>query len=221
MIKLIRMVLVSCCLFACITPALVADDLGVIEGRVVDHSGRAVAGAKVNVDAMDGKIRASFVHYEVTDKNGSFKFDHLKMMEYKIFAMKEEEGFPDLSFAFYSNNVVTKVVLTPKAPKAKVVLKISKGGRISGSLTSRSTKEGVAATFELKRVAPPQLWITTAFQSSFSVLVPADAEIILKVSAHGFEDWYYPGTNDPNRAVPIKMKSAEDKQFDIALQEKH
>lgn len=193
--------------------------IGSIQGKVVDDNGHALAGAQVQVDAADGKVRADFLRYQTTDKNGLFKFDRLAMGQYRVFAKKEADGFPDTSFAFYSNHSVTKAILTRRAPNANVIVKVTKGGRLLGTIRSDAYTQPSGATFELRYQANPKIWFTTAFRTPFQLLVPPHTDIVLKIRSTGYADWYYPGTSDPKKARAFRIAPGEEKELQVVLNE--
>jgi len=59
---------------------------GVIIGRVVDSTGRAVQGAKVYLREHD-KPQMGAVHYFTTDQRGQFRIENLRPGDYDVYAV--------------------------------------------------------------------------------------------------------------------------------------
>jgi hypothetical protein len=85
------------------TQFTVASASGTVEGTMLNEKGKPVVDAAVNVD--NGKPTIGAIRYFRTDKKGHFVIDHLAWGKYKVFAQKESEGYPDSTWAFYSDNV--------------------------------------------------------------------------------------------------------------------
>src|SRR5579884_1758349 len=86
---------------------------GTIEGIVVNEQQQPVVKALVNADPVDGKVRMTAVRYVETDERGRFAIQHLDRGTYRIYAMKEAEGYPNTRFSFYSNVPAPLVTLGP------------------------------------------------------------------------------------------------------------
>src|ERR1700680_1048581 len=75
---------------------------GTVRGKVVDTSGQPVVGAMVSAKRL-GVPLARAIEYVSTDQGGLFTIRGLEWGTYGIFANKEEDGYPNTSFQFYSN----------------------------------------------------------------------------------------------------------------------
>src|SRR5205823_11454524 len=95
---------------------------GIIRGKALDERGRPISGAKVNAEPEDSRPKASAIQFAETDANGRFLLQHLEWGTYKVFGQKESDGYPNLNFAFYSDNRFPRVTLGPKLPIAEITL---------------------------------------------------------------------------------------------------
>jgi Carboxypeptidase regulatory-like domain len=191
--------------------ARVPRDSGLISGTVVDERNVAVAEAQVNVSAFDGRIRTSAIRFVETDAAGHFSIDGLAWGKYKVFAMKQVSGYPNMAFSFYSNDTFPTATITPAAPAVEIHIQLGpKAGTLSGSVEDAQTGAPVNAGFKLIRADSPDNWISTSLPSKYRVLLPAATDIFVEVSAPGYKDWTSPG--------PLRLKSGQEKRLDVALE---
>jgi len=192
---------------------------GSIRGTVINEKGLPVQAARVEVDPLGGPPRSDLVREAETDKDGRFSIVNLELQAYKVFAMKESDGYPDTSFAFYSNHIFPTVTLTATAPGVDMVLKIGPpAGVIKGTVRDASTGKPVNAGFVLRRASDPDNWVSLSQPAEFRVLVPPAMDIIVEVSAQGFRTWYYGGMSDPLKRSALRLASSEETKLDVELQ---
>jgi len=192
------------------------------QGTVLDDKQYPVQDAKVRAEPADTKAKARHVRYVKTDKKGHFLIERLPWGEYHVFAMKEEEGYPNTYFSFYSKDVFARVTLTAQAPAAVLSLTLGpKAGVITGSISDVITKKPVGtARFDLTRDGNSQYWISTSVSATYRILLPADANVAIQVTAPGYEDWYYPGTSDSSKSAPVRLIPDQKLNIEIKLQPK-
>jgi protocatechuate 3,4-dioxygenase beta subunit len=159
---------------------------GSLHGTVLDTTGNPVIAATVEIVSADD-TSTSGVPYVLTDKNGTFEVHDLRFGEYRVFAFKESDDFPNTYFSFYSNNRFVRVVITQEKPITSLTVQIAKGARIVGTVVDKSNGKPVSATFQLSRLDKRTLSVSTRLRPSFSFLLPTDTAVSLKVTAGGFE----------------------------------
>jgi hypothetical protein len=215
-----KIISATCGLLITFLPCLAGfgQQQGKIEGVVRNEQGIAVAGATVKAQP-EGVVLSSAVPQIETDAGGRFEMDHLPSGTYKIFAMKESAGYPDTSFAFYSNQRFPKLVLRSDAQPAEIVLRIGPpGGIMTGIVSDAVTGRPVAASFILRRVSDSRLWISMAQRSDYRVLLPPDVEVAVEVSADGYSAWHYGDSVDRMHRRPIRLRPGEEKKLNVSLQ---
>ena len=189
-----------------------AQETGSIRGVVVDSGGVPISGAKVNASPLGGWKIVRFVRFVETDEQGHFLIDRLQLGKYAVFGMKEEAQYPNMSSSFYSDNVFPSAVLTPSVPAAEVRVQLGpKGAVLTGQITS--AKNGLPLTdagFKLTRAAAPNEWLSTSVRPEYSVLIPSNTDVLLEVSAPGFETW--------NPGHPLRLSPGAELRLDISLQ---
>jgi len=199
--------------------AMAAEHPGVIRGLVVDESGVPVAAVQVSIDAMDGLPRLAPVRMAETDKNGHFSIDNLELGSYKVFAKKESAGYPDMSYAFYSNQIFTTATLIANSPAADVSLRVGpKAGTVWGLVTDSATNKPVATTFTLRRVDLPDEWVSIGQRSDYRILIPSSTKVSLEVSAPGYKVWQFPRDAGTAGGSLLDLAPGEQKRIDIRLQ---
>jgi hypothetical protein len=190
------------------------QDTGLIRGTVTDENGAPIAKAKVNADPADGRPRASLVHFVETDEGGRFLIERLSWGKYKVFAKKEDAGYPDLHWSFYSNDVFQTAIITPEAPSAELQIRLGpKAAIMTGSVTNGATGAPVTADFKLIRARSSDKWISTSKRSDYRVLLPPSTEILVEVSAPGFRTWSFPST--------LNLQPGTEMHVDISLEPEH
>jgi hypothetical protein len=199
--------------------SLAAQNIGVVRGRVVDETGRTVEGVSVECDPIDSRPSGSAVRTVQTDKAGNFLVDRLSFGSYKLFAMKESAEYPNMAFAFYSNNVFPTVTLTAAIPAAEIILKVGpQAGAVEGTVRDGFSGNRVNATFLLSRALNPDSWISMSQPSDFKILVPPGADVLIEVSAQGYKTWHYGGASDVLRRPPVRLDSGKNMKLEIQLE---
>lgn len=185
-----------------------------LAGTVYTESHLPLTGATVLVVSDDARIQSAPIRSVGTDQAGRFSFTSLPPMTYRIFAMKEEEDYPNTYFSFYSTEQVDKVQIA-ESKTAGVTLHVSKAGRIEATVRGQNNEQ-LTGTVLLQRVANPSFSVAAAFNSKFSVLVPASTPVEMKVSVDGYQDWYY-SKQGASAHGPLIVEAGEHRRIDIVL----
>jgi hypothetical protein len=205
-----------------LTVGLRCDDesrIGAIEGVVTYEDGTPVRGATAYASPIDRGM-AGIVPSSATDENGHFVIQSLWLGKFQVSAKKEEEGYPELTYAF--NVGMTKdVALTETNPTASVSLRLGpKAGIVTGAITDAATGNLLYPCAELKWKAKPKFSVKgTGFVSDeYRVLIPPDTDILLKVWVDGYQTWFYPGVTDERFATAIRLQPGEELKLDIRME---
>ena len=193
---------------------------GTISGTVVNESSQPVSGAKVHFLLTDPPPPAHFVRrYVESDEYGHFKIDHLDWGTYRVFAGKEDEGYPDTFISLYDNSNISECHLNADAPTATTVLSIGpKAGSIVGNIFDAITGVPVQnGTVRIWRWNDSANWLKMATVSPYRMLVPANWPVGVEVSAPGYASWQYTGSGSSSGARPLVLKSGETLRIDVRL----
>jgi|GEM_PF-3057410 hypothetical protein len=172
-----------------------AQDRGVITGTVLDEHGSPVVKAKVHITEKGVFVAHKIIQFRETDGDGHFRIAHVPWGTYIVLAGKEDSGYADPKFSFYSNNGEPVVVLTEDAPATDVTLKLGpKAGVLDlKPVTDELTgKEIRSAAITLRRADNNDLFITTSTTVG-RILVPALTNVVISIAAAGYKPWPAPG----------------------------
>jgi len=200
---------------------------GVIKGIVTTNEGESVSKARVYVWLPTGNWLTRQIG-ATADDFGGFSLSNLPDGEYAVRAFKEEDGYPDLTFYFYSaaydavkwprvtvtnGNTVQDVVVHVPSPKC---------GRLLINVIDAKTNKMIRdAEVSLTHEGKPKTLLrsgATKMDGSFNLLVPPAVPIDLKVSALGYRDWYYKTDGSKGEPKPLLLASDTTKELNISLQ---
>jgi hypothetical protein len=207
-------------LAALISYAAPQSSTGLIEGTVIDEKGKPVRRATVYAQPTDRGM-AMKVPCADTDETGHFAIHHLWWGEFGVFAKKEDEDYPDMSFQFYSNGRYAAVTLSARHPAATAMVQLGpKAGVLVGTVTDAATGAPLNPCVYFKRASDPNNFLsgTGVVNAKYRVLVPSNTDVAMKISLEGYKPWYYPGTPDKSASTPVRLQPAQEQTLDIRLQ---
>jgi hypothetical protein len=222
-----RIVLCWFVVVACLLSVSAEPQDGLIRGTVIDERGKAVVGANVTIKDLDIpkgtiEVQAGVVPFVETDDQGHFSFNDLKLgHRYKVYASKEQEGYPDMTMGLY--NPEDKAVIAKATHQDKVVdVKIQVGpraARVKWDVRDAVTGSSINPSVGIERIDTGDgFGGGTLAEEGF--LVPADTGLIIEMSGNGFQDWYYPGFAKKEMAAPLRLGSGQEKILELQLQPK-
>jgi len=195
------------------------DRIGSIEGVVTYEDGAPVRGATAYASPADRPLMGIMPHAD-TDENGHFEIQRLWLGKFRVSAKKEEEGYPELTFAFHEG-MTKEVVLSESNPTTGVSLRLGpKAGIVTGTVTDAATGNLLYPCAELKWKAKPEIFVrgTGLVSHEYRVLIPSDTDVMLKVWVDGYQTWFYPGVVDERSAKAIRLQPGEELRLDIQMQ---
>ncbi len=199
---------------------------GIIQGVVVDETGNPIAAALVSTRDLDipkvvvGKVLQTFE----TDTNGCFTIRNLVVgHRYKLYAMKEEAGYPNTRIEMYTpNNEILIAIAALKGEGSSVRLQIGPKAAFleyeaKDSITGRSVK---SPTIDITRTdtGSGMGGGCIDWNGDRKVLIPCDIDLLVQVSAPGYKVWYYPGYTVKAAGTPLRATPGETKKLDVLLQ---
>jgi hypothetical protein len=170
-----------------------AQDRGTVTGTVLDEHGSPVAKANVHITEKGVFVTHRVLQFRETDADGHFRIDHVHWGTYIVIASKEDAGYPDAKFAFYSNNTEPVVVLAEDSPTVEVTLKLGpKAGFLDvAPVVDQLTGGEIRSAAITLRRADSDLFITTSTTVG-RILVPSLTDIVVNISAPGYKPWPSP-----------------------------
>ncbi|MGH9733720.1 MAG: DUF6843 domain-containing protein [Candidatus Acidiferrales bacterium] len=190
-----------------------AQTVGSIEGIVIDQQGAPVQGADVAADPINGKVRIGFVRpHAESDASGHFSIEGLAWRgTYKIFAKKLRSDYPNMAFSFYSDDIYPTALIGPSNPVAHITVRLGPpAAALTGSITDAQTGRPMPAAMELKRIQPPNKWISVSVPPEYRVLIPPSVTVSVTVTAPGYLRWTPP--------EPLTLASGTEMRLDVALE---
>lgn len=196
---------------------------GAIEGRVLDEEGNPLAGAIVDLHPIDETVIAGSLPVAYTDEQGRFFLDGVIPGTHMIYASKEEDGYPSSYLGFFIDpSVVPKVTVHHKQVTEGVTLRLgSKAARLAARIVDAETNQPVEdAEIILYRTENPNNYFSFGLNQSggrFQRLIPS-LPLNLKVTAPGYEDWFYGENGTQEKQSVIQVAPNTTKELRIALQ---
>jgi hypothetical protein len=193
---------------------------GMIEGQVVTMEGVPVANATVYA------FEYGRSPINVTDVQGKFTLTHLPVGEHRINAYKEDDGFPNLLWSFYSEaykreefpivnvkeNQLVRGVIVRLGPKA---------GRLLIDVIDAKTRQPISdVSVALNHKGKPKTLYrsgTTTPDGRFDLLIPPSIPINVVLSAPGYETWRYANAESVDRDA-VRIESGSSRRIIVELQ---
>src|SRR6267143_297756 len=198
------------------------DDRGLIDGIVAYEDKKPVKGATVYAVPL-GRPMGAIIPHADTDETGYYAI-HIPRSwfgKFAVAAKKEDEDYPDMSKQFYSDGKFETITLTSGHPAETVIIRLGpKAGVLLGTVADAVSDAPLSPCVEFRRVAEPSNFLSASgwVKPRYKLLIPPDAEIMVKISLDGYKTWYYPGTVDQTAAKSVRLAPGETKTVDIRLE---
>lgn len=193
----------------------IKDFGGTITGRVIDETEKPVRSAKITLLGLES---GRLLHRAIqTNDTGEFVAKGVPWGSYMICAEKEEDGYPSNLALLYTTFPSPTAILMPALPTRDVTVRLGpKAGVIQFvSVTDAATGKKVELdSVVLKRVDDGAVVEVTPKHEMF---VPALKKVYLEVKAAGYSSWFYPGTTDQAKQVPLELRSSQRVPITISL----
>jgi hypothetical protein len=190
---------------------------GKITGILVDEDGAPVP--HMSVEACPADVGFSgILPSAMTDQQGKFVIKVRISNEperWNVYPYDEETGYyPRPGYGFYvERETYSKTVeLSPKIPEASVELTLGpKAGALSVHVVDATTGAGVAAEFNFAWASEPDKQRSIRYyygREDFRILLPANTDLTLNVTAQGCKPWSYPGVINvgPGQDLPLDVQ---------------
>lgn len=204
------------------TLRVVASDAGQgrVEGIVIYEDGRPTKGATVSAFPLDGGF-SGHVPSADTDDLGHFQINRLWLGHYSVHARKENEGYPDMDRGYYNDHKVAPITLSFSHLSANLTIVLGpKAGILRGTVADAVTGAPLDPCVDFHMASDPNNFLsgTDLVNAQYRVLVPHDRDVIMKIWHEGYLPWYYPGVKNKSEALPLHLKSGEERTLHIRMQ---
>jgi hypothetical protein len=198
------------------------DDRGLIQGIVTYEDRNLVKGATVYAVPL-GRPMGAIVPHADTDETGHFVIYIPRSWfgKFAVAAKKEDEDYPDMSNQFYSDGKFETITLTSSHPAKTVIIRLGpKAGVLLGTVADAVSNAPLSPCVEFRRASEPNNFLSGSglVKPQYKLLIPADTDILVKISLDGYKTWYYPGTVEHTAAKPVQVGPGEKKTVDIRLE---
>ena len=170
---------------------------GVIRGKVLDPAGLPVTGITVVAWPL-GVDLGAILPQMTTDETGAFRVEHVCPGRYAVVVEDKKAGYPHSSpemFAFLYGHRAPEGKLTPKRSTLDLLLYFPpKPGLMTVSVRN-SEAGGNPLKFSVKITVPHQRRVREvsyefkADVANREIPIPPDKDVILHVTAEGFQEW--------------------------------
>jgi hypothetical protein len=188
---------------------------GRITGTVWDENGQLVNDAKLCVMVKSGNTTSINCNVARTDRNGQFQIENLKIDEYDVFAVNEEEGY-----SIQNQSPGEKVLLTEENSAPDITIRLRpRGAVLLGAVTDKFSGKPVRNVWvnylDLDGKASGTSLI--ASDGRIRVPIPTECGLVIVVSAKRYKGWVYTDPANPTRPV-LRLHSGEHKTLSIQLE---
>ncbi|MGB9407244.1 MAG: hypothetical protein WCA89_06870 [Terracidiphilus sp.] len=193
---------------------------GAISVKVIDQQGNPVPTAIVMFDPPPGRMLLYSSPECKTDASGSCTRDKLLMDTYLVRVMKPSDGYPNMSFNFYSHqSKEIVVVLTPEHPNSSVLFTL---GPRAATLKLNIVDDANDAPIDnpsiiLRNATDPKDLIGRGLPADSTVLIPPDIDVQIEVTADGYMPWRLTEHPELTRSKALHLRSEERQEMTIRM----
>jgi hypothetical protein len=199
--------------------AAFAQGQGTITTTVLDDGGQPIVNAQVAVEPA-GEVNPSGALREcLTDSAGTCS-QNLIFGKYHVTAQKKEDGYPNLTFNFYGHGQWPATTeLSPKNPESTVIVRLGpKAGFLSIRAIDAVTGESLKHfTVTLHPAADPHDFLSTTIRPDTKVLIPSDEDVLVEVSAKGYQNWHMETQSGAKLPNSVRLHSGESRELTVRL----
>lgn len=206
---------------------------GVIYGTAVRQDGSPAKGLKLSAMPL-GVALAMALPWTKTNDAGEFRFEHLELGRYTVYAEDKEAGYSMFTTVPRDLGTRPEVELTPEHPAGELDVHLPPpAGFLRFHLTNRNTGfplSGIEVTVT-SADATPKLIFSGGFSLPDPILVPSDRDLLLHVTSWGFREWEQtvgagkhiriaPGNQvtldvqlEPSNSITARIPAADEKKY--------
>jgi hypothetical protein len=199
---------------------LSAQTRGTITAQVTDQGGNLVAGARVAMVPADARGGMGVLRECLTDNNGVCSQD-LGFGKYHVVAQKKSDAYPDCLANFYGHGKwPTTAEIALDVPTANVTVRLGpKAGLLVIHAADDVSGDPIRqATVTLHPAADPRDIFSTSLQGpDLAVLIPPDEDVLVTVSANGYQPWQLKDHIDLSPGGVVRLHSEDKVEMTVCL----
>jgi hypothetical protein len=165
---------------------------GAIYGTVINQDGTPAKGLMLNALPL-GVMLAMPLPWTKTNDAGAYRFEHLQLGRYTVYAEDKEAGYSSFSTgAGGTPGHLPEVELTAEHPEAEFNVNLPPPAAfLLFHTTNRRTGTPIprVEVTVMSADATPRTIFSSGFSSTEALLVPSDKDLLLHVTSWGFNDW--------------------------------
>jgi hypothetical protein len=184
--------------------------IGTISGIVLDDQGHTVDQASVCVSST-AKNQTATMCMVASDTEGRFQTGPFEAGNYRIYAVKESDGYAD-----FDQRPGEQVTVSTSSPTPNVVIRMKpRAGMVLASVRDKETGKSIDR-FSLAYISMGKNFNGSGGGNggTISLTLPTGSDTILVVTADGYQSWYYSEDGKPL----LRLSPGEKKTLDIELE---
>jgi hypothetical protein len=198
------------------------DPKGAISVKVIDQQGNPVPAATVKFDPprREGTMLLYVSPDCKTDASGSCTRDKLLMDTYLVRVKKPSDGYPNMSFNFYSHqSKEIVVVLTPEQPNRSVLFTLGpKAATLKLNIVDDANDAPIYnPSVILRNVSDPKDLVGMGPSADSTVLIPPDMDVQIEVRADGYMPWHLTEHPELASGKAMHLRSEERQEMTIRM----
>lgn len=197
---------------ASVTCFATAQPAGRITGTVLNEDGQLVDNATICVSVASGS--STSINCQIFTDHGQFQIENVKFGSYGLFAINEAEGY-----SIDNQSPGQKITLMAANPSPNVRVRLRpRGAVLIGTVRDKISGEPVKGiSVQYLDVNGKASGSSSFSDGEFRVALPTQCDLVIGVSAKGYEGWVYTDPSSPSRPV-LRLGSGERKAVDVELE---
>ena len=198
---------------------LSAQTKGTITATVTDESGQPLVSARVAMVPAEATGLMGVLRECLTDEEGMCSLN-LEFGKYHVTAKKTAEGYPDLTFRFYGHGQWPAMAeISPETPTASATVKLTKAASVVLHAVDDASEESIKhLSVTLHPAADPHEFMSTSVTGPDStILIPADEDVLVTVSADGYQPWHLEEHPEISRNGAVHLHSQDRQEMAVRL----
>jgi hypothetical protein len=189
---------------------------GVLHGRAITADGHAVPGLGLELFPLSSKYASFIAPATRTNEVGEYRFEHVCNGRFTVLVDDVRAGYPP-SFLIRLMRKNPEVELTTENPERELSLNVPERAAILEVRARDSRTKATLPTVQVMlRTSKYKMhdWLAINQDSSTPLLIPADMDLLCRVSADGYREW----RAGKRKGKPARLPSEGKLTLEVELQ---